>query len=163
MPEAMGGRRAPVRAAPRWVTWFALWCAALFGPRALVWAQDTLRVWEDGEVLTAAELNANFAALESAIPRGVLGHEIVTATQEQDPVAAGVSFPDVTWRVACPPGKVVLGGGCDAGNGEWHFYSSAPEGNGWVCRAECMGNAKSDGGGTGQTTFTAHAICALPQ
>ena len=138
---------------------------ALLGPPAAVWAQQQLKVWAQGDALSAKDLNDNFAKLQAAIPTippaALSGYEVVLAEQAQEAVAQGTQAPDRTWRVACPAGKKILGGGCDTSNGEWHFYSTAPEDNGWVCRAECMGNAKPNPDGTVATTFRAWAICAV--
>jgi hypothetical protein len=41
--------------------------AIVVGARAVSWAAVTLKAWNDGDTLTAADLNANFAALSSAI------------------------------------------------------------------------------------------------
>ncbi len=42
----------------------------LVGARALSWAAAQWKTWTDGETLTAADLNANFAALQNAITLG---------------------------------------------------------------------------------------------
>ena len=41
--------------------------AVIFGERALSWAAAQLKSWSNGEVLTAADLNANFTALNAAL------------------------------------------------------------------------------------------------
>ncbi len=136
--------------------------AVTLGVRAIASAQLNLKIWSKGEQLSSKDFNANFAALQAAIPSAVPGYEMVSATQAQEAVPAGSDFPDRSWSVACPAGKKILSGGCAIENGEWHLYGSAPTGNpptGWVCRAECMGNAKPTGG-TSATNFVAYAICA---
>jgi hypothetical protein len=43
--------------------------AVLLGAAAIAWAGVTLKTWNDGDTLTAADLNANFAALNAALPK----------------------------------------------------------------------------------------------
>jgi microcystin-dependent protein len=45
----------------------ALPFALVVGERAIIWAAAQFKVWNDGELLTASDLNANFATLQGQI------------------------------------------------------------------------------------------------
>jgi hypothetical protein len=45
----------------------AVFLALILGERAVLWAAAQLKSWQNGDLLTAADLNANFAALNTAL------------------------------------------------------------------------------------------------
>jgi len=58
----------------------AVFLAVIVGERAVLWAAAQLKSWRDGETLTAADLNANFAALNAALrPESFPGGSPATA------------------------------------------------------------------------------------
>jgi hypothetical protein len=58
----------------------AVCLALIIGERAVLWAAAQLKSWRDGETLTAADLNANFAALNTALrPESFPGGSPATA------------------------------------------------------------------------------------
>ncbi len=58
----------------------AVFLALIVGERAVLWAAAQLKTWQTGDLLTAADLNANFAALNAAIrPDALPGGSPATA------------------------------------------------------------------------------------
>jgi hypothetical protein len=61
---------APSKRATRLALSIGVPVALMVGAQAVSWAATTLKTWNDGDTLTAADLNANFAALSTAIAAG---------------------------------------------------------------------------------------------
>lgn len=80
-----------------------------------------------------------------------IGYEVVSRT---DTIRAGFDFCTQSVRADCPPGKRVLGGGCDQGSACDQIVVSSPCSNGgcWICEV--------DAGLVGDAEITAFAICA---
>ena len=58
----------------------AVFLAVIVGERAVLWAAAQLKSWQNGETLTAADLNANFTALNTALrPESFPGGSPATA------------------------------------------------------------------------------------
>jgi hypothetical protein len=61
-----------------------------------------------GTPAKAADVNANFSALATAIDQGIRGYQIVSQTYTSTALTTG---PAPTFSSNCPTGKMVLGGG----------------------------------------------------
>jgi hypothetical protein len=87
--------------------------AVLLGAHAISWAAAALKTWNDGDTLTAADLNANFAALNAAIgDGGALSSVAVTPPlsgngSTQSPLKVK-SVYQVWGRTACGAGDSVI-------------------------------------------------------
>jgi hypothetical protein len=70
MHDSSSSDHWPSRRATRRALRFGVPLTVLLGA-AFAWASVTLKTWNDGDTLTAADLNGNFAALNAAVPKSV--------------------------------------------------------------------------------------------
>lgn len=119
----------------RMVRWAALFLgvplAVLGGVHAVSWAAATLKTWNDGDTLTAADLNGNFAALAAGQTPAQILQSFNTAT-------VGTAA-DLRWMIqhgaagaACAAASPVG----DSGSG----HVVLPKPNGVTCTAACAAN-----------------------
>jgi hypothetical protein len=71
MRDSSSSDRWPSRRATRLALVFGAPVIVLLGAAAVGWASVTLKTWNDGDTLKAADLNANFAALNAALPKSL--------------------------------------------------------------------------------------------
>jgi hypothetical protein len=118
--------------------------AVVGGVRAVTWAAVTLKVWTTGETLTAADLNANFAALAAgqAPDQVVAGFNAgVTAggTVTLGAITAAAPKYDLRWAMQ----HAAAGAACAAASpvgdsGSNHVVLAKP--TGVTCAAACAAN-----------------------
>jgi hypothetical protein len=84
----------PSRRATRLALFFGVPIAVLLGAGAAGWAGVTLKTWNDGDTLTAADLNSNFAALSAALPKSMYQVYGRTACGGSDVAVHTGSSPD---------------------------------------------------------------------
>lgn len=68
-----------LRSSERWAIIVAIPAVLVFGERAVLWAQATIKTWQAGETLTAEDLNQNFDELRDALATTQLGRSPETA------------------------------------------------------------------------------------
>lgn len=138
---------APTRLVTRWGLLLGVPLALVLGHSAVSWAQVTLKTWKDGETLTAADLNSNFAMLASSTARdtpeevvGKLNAAVAGGAKlTLGEVTAASSQYDLRWMVqhgaaaaACAAVSPVL-------DSDWS-HVVIPKPGGATCAAACMAN-----------------------
>jgi hypothetical protein len=114
-------------------------------------------VFTSGTAAKASEVNADFAALSTAIDSGIPGYEIMQQTFSVSPSGgAGVNF-----TANCTAGKASLGGGYDISGpayiqGSWPANVTGLSNTGWTVQV----NSSVPGIATALTLHV-YAICAL--
>lgn len=68
-----------LKSSERWAIIAAIPAVLVFGERAVLWAQATIKTWQAGETLTAEDLNHNFDELREALATTQLGRSPETA------------------------------------------------------------------------------------
>ena len=127
-------KRSVARAARRWLVGGAIGALLLAVP-AIVFSVPLQRNWVDGSRLTAADLNANFSALNNAkLEVGNVTRVSVEFPESTRPNAAngGIGIH----AASCPGSKVLVGGGCFTNAFFLTVIASGPsvyEANGWYC------------------------------
>jgi len=119
--------------------------ALVGGVRAVTWAAATLKVWANGDVLTAADLNANFAALAAEQTPAKVLERFNAAVTAGGTVNLGAVNPaavkfDLRWMMQ----HAAAAGACAAASpvsdsGSGHVVLPRP--SGVTCTAACAANS----------------------
>ena len=132
--------------------------AVVGGVRAVTWAQSALKSWADGETLTAADLNANFAALAAQQTPAKIVEGFNAGVTAGGAVTLGTINPastatDLSWFVH----HGAAAGACAAASPVGDSRSQhvvMPKPGGVTCAAACSANT----GGTFTACRTSIAI-----
>lgn len=142
--ETSESRSGTQRAIRRAALWIGVPLAVLGGVQAATWAADTLKSWNTGDTLTAADLNANFATLSA----GQAPDRIVTNFNAG--VAAGASVTLGAIKPAAPlydlrwmAQHAAAAGGCAAASQVGDSAAGhvvLPKPKGVTCTTACAAN-----------------------
>jgi hypothetical protein len=131
------------------------------GVRAVTWAAGTLKVWADGDTLTAADINANFSNLAAGqapdqVVAGFNAGVNAGATVTLGAITAAAPRYDLRWAMM----HAAAGSACAAASpvgdsGSAHVVLAKP--SGVTCSAACAANT----GGTYTQCRTSIAIGSI--